>query len=74
MKIESIKTLGDLKKAKYQSKSIKDELRDNLIHKIKNNEAVIWNELLTIYVLLQRVNRLIAKTFIVLEESPNTIV
>ena len=35
MKIEKIKTLGDLKKQGYQSKSIKDELRDNLIFKIK---------------------------------------
>jgi magnesium chelatase subunit I len=39
MKIESIKTLGDLKKAGYQTKSIKDELRDNLIQKIKNKET-----------------------------------
>lgn len=39
MKIENIKTLGDLKKAAYQSKSIKDELRDNLIQKIKNKET-----------------------------------
>lgn len=38
MKIETIKTLGDLKKVGYQSKSIKDELRDNLIKKIKNKE------------------------------------
>ncbi len=38
MNIESIKTLGDLKKSAYISKSIKDELRDNLIDKIKNNE------------------------------------
>ena len=29
MEIKNIKTLGDLKKAGYQSKSIKDELRDN---------------------------------------------
>ncbi|MBV7268595.1 magnesium chelatase [Winogradskyella luteola] len=36
MKIETIKTLGELKKAGYQSKSIKDELRDNLIENIKN--------------------------------------
>ncbi len=45
MKIESITTLGDLKKAGYQSKSIKDELRDNLITKIKNKENVfngVW--------------------------------
>ena len=38
MKIETIKMLGDLKKEGYQSKSIKDELRDNLIKKIKNKE------------------------------------
>lgn len=36
MKTETIKTLGDLKQSGYQSKSIKDELRDNLIEKIKN--------------------------------------
>ena len=35
MKKEDIKTLGELKKANYQSKSIKDELRDNLIKNIK---------------------------------------
>ncbi|MDO5968507.1 magnesium chelatase [Flavivirga aquimarina] len=34
-----IQTLGDLKKAGYQPKSIKDELRDNLIQKIKNKET-----------------------------------
>lgn len=39
MKIETIKTIGDLKKAGYQSKSIKDELRDNLIKKIKHKET-----------------------------------
>ena len=39
MKIETINTLGDLKKAGYQSKSIKDELRDNLIQKIKKKET-----------------------------------
>lgn len=33
--MNQIKTLGDLKKAGYQSKSIKDELRDNLIDNIK---------------------------------------
>jgi len=36
MKIESISTLGELKNAGYESKSIKDELRDNLIKNIKN--------------------------------------
>ncbi|MEM5564503.1 magnesium chelatase [Psychroserpens sp. AS72] len=39
MKIETIKNLGELKKAGYQSKSIKDELRDNLIQKIKNGDT-----------------------------------
>ena len=39
MKIENIKTLGELKKSGYISKSIKDELRDNLIQKIKNKET-----------------------------------
>jgi len=45
MKIETIKTLGALKKAGYHSKSIKDELRDNLREKIKKGENVfvgIW--------------------------------
>ncbi|MGB6268038.1 MAG: magnesium chelatase [Olleya sp.] len=40
MKIKNIKTLGDLKQAGYQSKSIKDELRANLIEKIKNKQTV----------------------------------
>lgn len=39
MKTENIKTLGALKKAGYQSKSIKDELRDNLIKKIKKGDT-----------------------------------
>lgn len=37
--MKNIKTLGDLKAANYKSKSIKDELRDNLIQKIKNKET-----------------------------------
>jgi magnesium chelatase subunit I len=40
-----IKTLGELKAAGYKSKSIKQELRDNLIEKIKAKEVVfpgIW--------------------------------
>ena len=40
MKIENTTTLGELKKSGYQSKSIKDELRDNLIEKIKNKETI----------------------------------
>ncbi|MEP5339702.1 MAG: magnesium chelatase [Algibacter sp.] len=39
MNIENIKTLGELKNSGYKSKSIKDELRDNLIQKIKNKET-----------------------------------
>jgi magnesium chelatase subunit I len=41
----NIKTLGELKKAGYKSRSIKEELRDNLIKKLKNKETVfagIW--------------------------------
>ncbi|GAA0872109.1 magnesium chelatase [Gangjinia marincola] len=39
MKKETIKTLKELKDSGYQSKSIKDELRDNLIAKIKNGDT-----------------------------------
>jgi magnesium chelatase subunit I len=45
MKIDTIKTLGDLKKIGYQSTSIKDELRANLIQKMKSGEDVfqgVW--------------------------------
>ncbi|WP_026934191.1 sigma 54-interacting transcriptional regulator [Christiangramia echinicola] len=38
MNKDNIKNLGDLKKAGYESKSIKDELRDNLKIKIRNGE------------------------------------
>ncbi|TDI66672.1 MAG: magnesium chelatase, partial [Bacteroidetes bacterium] len=41
----SIKSLSELKQAGYRSKSIKDELRDNLIHKIRQKEDIfpgIW--------------------------------
>jgi magnesium chelatase subunit I len=40
-----IKTLGELKRAGYKSKSIKDELRANLIARLRNKETVfagIW--------------------------------
>jgi len=40
-----IKTLGQLKSAGYKSKPIKDELRDNLISRLKNKDSVftgIW--------------------------------
>jgi magnesium chelatase subunit I len=42
---QNIKNLGELKASGYQSKNIKDELRDNLIKKLKNKEQVfegIW--------------------------------
>src|ERR1043165_9015088 len=38
MNIQNIKTLGELKKSGYQPKSIKDELRQNLIGKLKRKE------------------------------------
>ena len=38
MQIPKIKTLGELKKSGYQYKSVKDELRFNLIRKLKNKE------------------------------------
>jgi len=41
MKIENINTLGELKQSGYRSKSIKDELRDNLRTKIKSGKPVL---------------------------------
>ncbi|GLB49160.1 sigma 54-interacting transcriptional regulator [Neptunitalea lumnitzerae] len=40
MNIEQLKTLGDLKAIGYTTKNIKEELRDNLIQKIKEGEQV----------------------------------
>ncbi len=40
MKIENIKTLAELKASGYISRSIKDELRDNLRQKIKSGKPV----------------------------------
>lgn len=40
MNTAKIKTLGELRDAGYQSRSIKEELRQNLITKIKNGESV----------------------------------
>src|ERR1700749_1227845 len=34
-----IKTLGELKRAGYKHRSVKDEIRENLIRKLKNKEA-----------------------------------
>ncbi|MBG9377390.1 magnesium chelatase [Panacibacter sp. DH6] len=38
MKIHDIKTLGELKKSGYKPLSVKDELRKNLVEKIRNKE------------------------------------
>src|ERR1700760_5190069 len=35
----SIKTLGELKKSDYRSRSVKDELRENLIAQLKKKEG-----------------------------------
>jgi magnesium chelatase subunit I len=40
MNHEKIKTLGELKQAGYQSKSIKDELRDNLVSMLEAKKSV----------------------------------
>ena len=40
MNISNINTLGELIKAGYTSKSIKDELRENLIRKMQHKEIV----------------------------------
>ncbi len=45
MTLTNIKTLGELKKSGYISRSTKDELRENLIKKLSNKETVfagIW--------------------------------
>jgi magnesium chelatase subunit I len=39
MNIKTIKTLGELKKSNYQPKSIKEEIRQNLIKKLQNHES-----------------------------------
>jgi magnesium chelatase subunit I len=38
MKIQHINTLGELKKSGYQSRSVKDEIRENLIRSIQQKE------------------------------------
>lgn len=38
MKIDKLKTIADLKKSSYKRRSVKDELRDNLMTKLKKNE------------------------------------
>lgn len=39
MNIQKIKTLGELKKSGYQSKSIKEEVRQNLLARLRNKET-----------------------------------
>src|ERR1044071_3891514 len=39
MSIPKIKTLGELKKSGYQPKSVKDEIRKNLINKLQKHES-----------------------------------
>src|ERR1700759_444293 len=39
MDITKIKTLGELKKAGYKNRSVKEEIRENLIRKLKNKET-----------------------------------
>jgi magnesium chelatase subunit I len=36
---KKIKTLGELKKSGYKTRSIKDEIRDNLIERLQNNQT-----------------------------------
>jgi magnesium chelatase subunit I len=38
--MNSIKTLGELKASGYQSRSIRDEIRHNLVQKLKNKEKI----------------------------------
>lgn len=40
MDIQKIKTLGQLKSSGYKPKGLKQEMRDNLIHKLKNREKI----------------------------------
>src|SRR6201999_4067478 len=39
MDITKIKTLGELKKAGYKDKSVKEEIRENLVRKLQNKET-----------------------------------
>jgi len=40
MPVTDLKTLGDLKKAGYASRSVKDEMRSNLIRKLRAGEEL----------------------------------
>src|SRR6186713_2687897 len=39
MDISKVRTLGELKKAGYRHRSVKEEIRENLIRKLTNKEA-----------------------------------
>src|ERR1700742_4127247 len=39
MDITKLKTLGELKKSGYHNRSVKEEIRTNLIHKLRNKET-----------------------------------
>ena len=43
MNIKSINTIGELKKAGYQSKTVKEEMRDNLENKLKAGKPIFEN-------------------------------
>jgi len=43
MDLKNILTLGELKKSGYQSKSVKEEIRRNLVRKMQNKEATFPN-------------------------------
>jgi len=50
MNITELKTLGDLKKINYQSKSIKREMRENLIrlHEVGKNFLKVLKDMSTV--------------------------
>jgi len=43
MNIEKIKTLGELKKSGYKRRTVKEEIRENLIKKLQNKESTFSN-------------------------------
>ncbi|MEZ4980718.1 MAG: hypothetical protein R2769_03855 [Saprospiraceae bacterium] len=54
----TIKTLGELKKSGYKSRSVKEELRENLIKKIQSGEKVFEGILgfdNTVYLILSHI-------------------
>ena len=43
MNIDNIHTIGDLKKSGYKSRTVKDEMRDNLEVKLKTGKPIFEN-------------------------------